>query len=62
MTGDGERRAASGEQLPEAIADATKEQPGARAALAAALRAGPAHAYAFVGPAGSGKRAAARAF
>jgi DNA polymerase-3 subunit delta' len=51
-----------GAQLPEAIAAATGEQPGARAALAAALRAGPAHAYAFVGPTGSGKRAAARAF
>lgn len=33
-----------------------------RAALGAALRAGPSHAYAFVGPSGSGKAAAARAF
>jgi DNA polymerase-3 subunit delta' len=49
-------------QLPETIENATAEQPGARAALAAALGAGPAHAYAFVGPTGSGKRAAARAF
>ncbi|HET6830558.1 MAG TPA: hypothetical protein VFH44_04315 [Solirubrobacterales bacterium] len=51
-----------GGQLPETLADATAEQPGARAALAAAFRAGPAHAYAFVGPSGSGKGAAARAF
>jgi len=50
------------EQLPELVADATAEQPGARAALAAALRRGPSHAYAFVGPTGSGKGAAARAF
>ena len=49
-------------ELPEELAEATAEQPGARAALAAALRAGPAHAYAFVGPTGSGKRAAARAY
>jgi len=52
----------SSEQLPEPLAAATAEQPGARAALAAAIRSGPAHAYAFVGPAGSGKAAAARAF
>jgi len=56
-----ERRGAS-DELPEAIAAATGEQPGARAALAAALRSGPAHAYSFVGPSGSGKAAAARAF
>ncbi|MEO7197412.1 MAG: AAA family ATPase [Solirubrobacterales bacterium] len=48
-------------QVPAAIAEATAEQPGARAALAAALRSGPSHAYVFVGPAGSGKAAAARA-
>ena len=50
------------EELPETIAAATAEQPGARAALAAALRRGPAHAYSFTGPTGSGKAAAARAF
>ncbi|MEZ5155756.1 MAG: hypothetical protein R2718_06575 [Solirubrobacterales bacterium] len=48
--------------LPETIAAATAEQPGAQAALAAALRRGPAHAYTFVGPSGTGKAAAARAF
>jgi DNA polymerase-3 subunit delta' len=58
----GAERGARSEELPGALLDATAEQPGARAALAAALRAGPAHAYAFVGPSGSGKRAAARAF
>ncbi len=45
-----------------ALDAATSEQPGARAALTAALRAGPSHAYLFAGPAGSGKAAAARAF
>jgi len=38
------------------------EQPEARLLLAAAVREGPAHAYLFHGPAGVGKRAAARAF
>ncbi len=47
--------------IPQGVLDATREQPGARAALAAALRSGPSHAYAFVGPSGSGKAAAARA-
>jgi DNA polymerase III subunit delta' len=47
--------------VPKALRDATEQQPGARAALAAALVA-PAHAYLFAGPPGSGKRAAARAF
>ena len=42
--------------------DATAELPGARAALGAALRVGPSHAYVFVGPSGSGKGDAARAF
>ena len=46
----------------EALDEATAEQPGARAALVAALRRGPSHAYSFVGPSGSGKGAAARAF
>jgi len=44
-----------------ALEEATAEQPGARAALTAALRAGPSHAYLFVGPSGAGKAAAARA-
>jgi DNA polymerase III subunit delta' len=48
--------------LPAALADATENQPRARLALGAALAAGPAHAYLFRGPRGSGKRAAARAF
>ena len=47
--------------LPQALREATEHQPGARAALAAALVA-PAHAYLLAGPPGSGKRAAARAF
>ena len=38
------------------------EQPEARLLLAAAVSEGPAHAYLFHGPAGVGKRAAARAF
>jgi DNA polymerase III subunit delta' len=49
-------------QLPESIARATEHQPRARLALAAALAAGPSHAYLFRGPRGSGKRSAARAF
>ena len=48
-------------ELPAALADATPHQPGARAALAAALAA-PTHAFLFAGPPGSGKRVAARAF
>jgi DNA polymerase III subunit delta' len=40
----------------------TEHQPRARAALSAALAAGPSHAYLFRGPRGAGKRAAARAF
>ena len=47
--------------VPQALRDATEHQPGARAALAAALVA-PAHAYLLAGPPGSGKRATARAF
>ncbi len=38
------------------------EQPQARLLLSAAVSEGPAHAYLFHGPAGVGKRAAARAF
>jgi DNA polymerase III subunit delta' len=47
--------------VPEALATATEDQPAARVSLAAALQA-PSHAYLFAGPAGAGKRAAARAF
>lgn len=46
----------------DALEEATAEQPGVRAALVAALRNGPSHAYVFAGPSGSGKAAAARAF
>ncbi|HWB68383.1 MAG TPA: hypothetical protein VG518_00235 [Solirubrobacterales bacterium] len=45
-----------------ALEESTEHQPRARAALGAALRSGPSHAYLFRGPRGSGKRAAARAF
>jgi DNA polymerase III subunit delta' len=45
-----------------ALSEATVDQPAARLALSAALSAGPAHAYLFSGPRGTGKRAAARAF
>jgi DNA polymerase-3 subunit delta' len=45
-----------------ALGEATEHQVRARAALRAALAAGPAHAYLFRGPRGAGKRAAARAF
>jgi DNA polymerase-3 subunit delta' len=48
-------------EINEALRDATENQPGARAALAAAL-ASPVHAYLLAGPPGSGKRRAARAF
>ena len=48
-------------EIPAALLEATEHQPGARAALAAAL-ASPVHAYLFAGPPGSGKRRAARAF
>ena len=47
--------------LPESLAAATEDQPAARMALVAGLES-PSHAYLFTGPAGSGKRAAARAF
>jgi DNA polymerase III subunit delta' len=50
------------EALPEHLLSATERQPGARAALAAALAAGPSHAYLFAGPGGSGMRDAAHAF
>ena len=49
-------------KLPEHLISATERQPGARAALAAALAAGPSHAYLFAGPGGAGLRDAARAF
>lgn len=48
--------------LPESLAEATRHQPRARASLGAALATGPSHAYLLRGPAGSGKRAAARSF
>jgi DNA polymerase III subunit delta' len=44
-----------------ALAEATEHQPSARVALEAGVAA-PHHAYLFVGPSGTGKRAAARAF
>ncbi len=50
------------QELPDALAAATEHQPRARLAIGAALAAGPAHAYLFRGPRGSGKGAAARAF
>jgi DNA polymerase III subunit delta' len=46
----------------DSLAEATRHQPRARATLAAALAAGPSHAYLFRGPRGAGKRSAARAF
>ena len=52
---------ATSTQVPEALADATRHQPRARATLLGAL-ASPGHAYIFRGPRGSGKAAAARAF
>ena len=42
--------------------NALGEQPEARLLLAAAVKEGPSHAYLFHGPAGVGKRAAARTF
>jgi DNA polymerase-3 subunit delta' len=53
--------AARSPALPEGLGGATRHQPRARAALAAALGS-PGHAYLFRGPRGSGKAAAARAF
>ena len=49
-------------RLPESLDESLRHQPRARLALGAALAAGPAHAYLFRGPRGSGKREAARAF
>src|SRR3954469_8130806 len=49
-------------QLPDALKEANEHQQRARLALAAALAAGPSHAYLFLGPRGAGKRAAARGF
>ena len=54
--------AAAPSPLPEGLEAVTAEQPAVAATLAAALAAGPTHAYALIGPAGSGKRAVARAF
>jgi DNA polymerase-3 subunit delta' len=53
--------ARSAPAIPEALAQATRHQPRARATLVAAL-ASPGHAYIFRGPRGAGKAAAARAF
>jgi DNA polymerase-3 subunit delta' len=47
--------------IPDALAEATRHQPRARAALLASF-ASPGHAYIFRGPRGVGKAAAARAF
>src|SRR3954447_25690888 len=47
--------------IPKALAEATRHQARARAALVAALGS-PGHAYIFRGPSGAGKAAAARAF
>jgi DNA polymerase III subunit delta' len=47
--------------IPDALAEASRHQPRARAALGAALSS-PSHAYIFRGPPGAGKAAAARAF
>src|SRR5918994_1198787 len=49
-------------EIPPTLREATADQPAARLALAAALAAGPTHAYLFAGPPGTGKRTAARAF
>lgn len=48
--------------MSELLERAVADQPRARAVLMAALRGDASHAYAFVGPSGSGKAAAARAF
>jgi DNA polymerase-3 subunit delta' len=48
--------------MTTALEEVTEHQARVRRVLEAALTAGPAHAYLFQGPAGSGKRAAARAF
>lgn len=45
-----------------ALGAATEHQPQVRAALTAAINGGASHAYLFHGPAGAGKREAARAF
>ena len=49
-------------EIPTSLERAGEHQPAALAALAAALAAGPSHAYALLGAAGSGKRALGRAF
>jgi DNA polymerase-3 subunit delta' len=53
--------AARATRIPDALAEATRHQPRAKAALAAALGS-PGHAYLFRGPRGSGKATAGRAF
>ncbi|MGI8727219.1 MAG: hypothetical protein ACR2K6_06000 [Solirubrobacterales bacterium] len=46
--------------LPEHLREVLAHQPRASLAVASALAGNPTHAYALIGPAGSGKRAAAR--
>ena len=59
--GRGRGRAQRGARVSVALAG-TEDHPQARMVLAAALEAGPSHAYLFHGPAGTGKRTVARAF
>jgi DNA polymerase III delta prime subunit len=47
---------------PDRTIAGTEDHPHARMSLATALTTGPSHAYLFHGPAGVGKRTAARAF
>ncbi len=49
-------------ELSPALLSATEDQPGARAALTAALAGTPSHAYLFAGPAPAAMASAARAF
>lgn len=55
-----EDRLAEPHDLPEHLREALAHQPRASLAVASALAGNPTHAYALIGPAGSGKRAAAR--
>ena len=62
MSADAAAARAPAAAAPETLAEATGDQPRARAALAAALAGEPSHAYLFRGARGAGKSAAARAF